>query len=54
MSTKKLVMLAIMDGFGINPDPYGNAIYAAKKPNLDRIFKEYPYTQIEASGESEM
>ena len=52
MSTKKLVMLAIMDGFGINPDPYGNAIYAAKKPNLDKIFIEYPYTQILASGEA--
>ena len=39
-----------MDGFGKNPDTYGNAIAAAKKPNLDRIFAENPMTYIGASG----
>ena len=39
-----------MDGFGINPDKTGNAIAAAKKPNLDRIFAENPMTAIGASG----
>lgn len=39
-----------MDGFGNNPDSYGNAIAAAKKPNLDRIFAENPMTYIGASG----
>ena len=43
-------LLCIMDGFGYNPDSYGNAIKAAKKPNLDRIFSEYPTTLIGASG----
>ena len=43
MAQKKLVMLAIMDGYGINPESYGNAIAAAKKPNLDKIFSKYPY-----------
>ena len=52
MAQKKLVMLAIMDGYGINPESYGNAIAAAKKPNLDKIFSKYPYTLISASGES--
>ena len=47
---KKPVMLCIMDGFGKNPDTYGNAIAAAKKPNLDRIFAENPMTYIGASG----
>lgn len=53
MSEKKLVMLAIMDGYGINKntDSKVNAIANAKKPNLDRIFSEYPYTTIGASGE---
>ena len=42
--SKKPVLLCIMDGFGKNPDTYGNAIAAAKKPNLDRIFAENPMT----------
>lgn len=46
---KKPLILMILDGFGIAPE-YGNAIMAAKKPNLDRIFRENPLTQIGASG----
>ena len=46
---KKPLILIIMDGFGFGPDN-GNAIKAAKKPNLDRIFSENPITQIGASG----
>lgn len=47
---KKPLALIIMDGFGINESHYGNAIYAAEKPNLDRLFSEWPKTQIGASG----
>ena len=47
---KKPLTLIIMDGFGINPDDYGNAITAAATPNLSRIFAENPTTQIGASG----
>ena len=47
---KRPLVLAIMDGFGINPEQKGNAIAAANTPNLDRYFKEYPLTQIGASG----
>ena len=39
-----------MDGYGINPSDYGNAIAAAKKPNLDKYFAECPHTIIGASG----
>ncbi len=46
---KKPVALIIMDGFGYNPDDYGNAIRAAKKPNLDKYMKG-PHTIIGASG----
>lgn len=46
---KKPLILMILDGFGIAPE-YGNAIMAAKKPNLDRLFRENPITQIGASG----
>ena len=48
--SKKPVVLIIMDGFGNNPSEYGNAIKAAKTPNLDRIFSENPLTYIGASG----
>ena len=47
---KKPLVLIIMDGFGINPDTKGNAISAAKTPNLDKYFSNYPLTQIGASG----
>jgi 2,3-bisphosphoglycerate-independent phosphoglycerate mutase len=47
---KKPLALIIMDGFGINPSDYGNAITAAKKPNLDRLMKTSPMTRIGASG----
>ena len=39
-----------MDGFGHNPSDYGNAIVAAKKPNLDMLMEKYPFTYIGASG----
>ena len=47
---KKPLTLIIMDGFGINADTYGNAIKAAKTPNLTRLFGENPTTKIGASG----
>ncbi len=46
---KKPLILIIMDGFGIGTD-YGNAIKAAKKPNLDSLFAKNPVTKIGASG----
>ena len=52
MSQNKLVMLVIMDGYGIRENPDGNAIVAAKKPNLDKLFQKYPHTMIGASGEA--
>ncbi|HEX3026793.1 MAG TPA: 2,3-bisphosphoglycerate-independent phosphoglycerate mutase [Clostridia bacterium] len=46
---KKPLLLMILDGFGIAPEN-GNAIKAAHKPNLDRLFTNNPITQIGASG----
>ncbi len=46
---KKPVALIIMDGFGYSPDDHGNAIRAAKKPNLDK-YMQGPHTIIGASG----
>ncbi|MDD4413110.1 MAG: 2,3-bisphosphoglycerate-independent phosphoglycerate mutase [Oscillospiraceae bacterium] len=47
---KKPVTLIIMDGFGLNPDSYFNAIKSARTPNLDGYFKHNPFTEIKASG----
>jgi len=46
----KLVTLLIMDGFGINPETKGNAIYAANKINLDYYMKKYPTSRLKTSG----
>ena len=46
---KKPLILMILDGFGIAGDE-GNAIKAANKPNIDRLFAENPVTEIGASG----
>ena len=47
---KKPVMLMILDGFGIAKASDGNAVSLAKKPNFDRLIKEYPHSILEASG----
>jgi len=47
---KKLTALIIMDGFGLSPEKEGNAVFAAKKPNIERYLKEYPNTRIGAAG----
>lgn len=47
---KKPLALIILDGFGINNSDYGNAIHAAKKPYIDKLFAQNPVTQIGASG----
>lgn len=45
-----MILLLVMDGFGINEKREGNAIALAKKPNLDRLFLTYPHTVLGASG----
>lgn len=46
----RLVVLVILDGYGINPKTEGNAIAAANKPNMDRLMKEFPNTIVRTSG----
>ena len=48
--TKKPVMLMILDGMGITEAGDGNAVAAAKKPNLDRLMAKYPVSKLNASG----
>ncbi len=46
-----MVTLVILDGFGISKQKLGNAVLSQGTPNLDKLKKMFPYTQIEASGE---
>ncbi len=47
---KKPLLLCIMDGFGINSAESGNAVKAAKTPNLDLLFETCSNTTLDASG----
>ncbi|HET7832065.1 MAG TPA: 2,3-bisphosphoglycerate-independent phosphoglycerate mutase [Gallionella sp.] len=43
------VLLLILDGFGYREETDANAIAAARKPNWDRLWHDYPHTLINAS-----
>ena len=47
----KPLLLCILDGVGINKNVKGNAYKLANTPNLDMLFKKYPNSKLEASGE---
>ena len=47
-----MVTLCILDGFGIKKDELGNAVIAAGTPKLDELKNNYPFVEIEASGEA--
>ena len=52
MTTFPLVALVILDGYGIAPPGPGNAVELADTPVFDRLWAEYPHTQLVASGEA--
>ena len=45
----KLTMVMILDGFGENSNKDGNAVELANTPNIDRLMKIWPTTDIHAS-----
>ena len=47
---RKPMMLMILDGFGINENKKANAIELANTPNIDKLMKTWPTTQIHTSG----
>ena len=47
-----LVALVILDGWGCAPAGPGNAIELADTPNFDRLWREFPHTTLDASGEA--
>ena len=50
MPDQRPIVLIIIDGWGINPRREGNAIMQAATPNIDRLARAYPSTQISISG----
>ena len=47
-----LVVLIVLDGWGLAPPGPGNAVELADTPVFDRLWDEYPHTTLEASGEA--
>jgi 2,3-bisphosphoglycerate-independent phosphoglycerate mutase len=46
----KPIVLTILDGWGFRAETKGNAIALARKPNYDRLLKDFPNTLIHTSG----
>ena len=46
----KLTMLMILDGFGENGEERANAVKLANTPNIDKLMKTCPTTDIHTSG----
>ena len=47
---KKSTVLLILDGYGDRKSKEGNAIALANTPVMDRLKKDYPYVEGQASG----
>jgi 2,3-bisphosphoglycerate-independent phosphoglycerate mutase len=46
------VLLVILDGWGIGKNDQTNPIFLANTPYWDKLLKQYPSTQLNASGEN--
>lgn len=44
------IVLTVLDGWGFRAETKGNAIALARKPNYDRLLREFPNTLIHTSG----
>jgi len=51
MPRPKPLVLVILDGWGYRAETKANAIALARKPNYDRLLREYPNTLIHTSGQ---
>ena len=52
MRNERKLLLCIMDGWGYSTKKENNAIYLAKTPYIDGLWKNHPHSLIKASGES--
>ncbi len=46
----KPLLLMILDGWGVSPSRENNSIAIAEPPVMGRLCREYPYTELQASG----
>ena len=44
------IVLTVLDGWGYRAETKGNSIALARKPNYDRLLKDFPNTLIHTSG----
>lgn len=50
--SSKLVLLVVLDGWGLSAPGPGNAVSLANLPNMRKFTSSFPHTQLEASGEA--
>ena len=50
MKLHPLVMLIILDGWGLSENIQNNAIALSQTPTIDKLFEKYPWTTIKTSG----
>ncbi len=48
----RLVVLCVLDGWGIAPDSDANAVARARTPRLDALIAAYPHAHLDASGKA--
>ena len=46
----KSVVLCILDGWGLSPDPAGNAVAQANTPHFDRVMRDCPNATLVTHG----
>lgn len=44
-------VLIVLDGYGLRSSKHHNAVLAARKPNLDRLWKTFSHTRLHAAAE---
>ncbi len=52
MSTKKPIVLCVLDGWGISNTKEGNAVALAKTPVTDMLLRDFPHSRLDGSGEA--
>jgi len=50
LQDQRPLVLIILDGWGVNPRPEGNAIVQASTPNMDKLEASRPSSVISISG----
>ena len=52
VSPSPRLLYLVLDGWGANPDSYGNLIAKARTVAMDRFLASYPHTTLQASGKA--